>query len=356
LSSPARAATTKRRTLRSASSVVAIFALFAAGPVLTGSAAVAADEPAPSGSIGLRLVDAPVNAGKDPRAQIYIVDHLAPGTTIRRRIEITNTTASAVKVALYSSAATIRNGSFLGAAGDTPNDLSTWTSIDTGSINVPARGDAMATVTLKVPRDAAPGEQYGVVWAEASSTSAADGGVTQVSRVGIRIYLSVGPGGPPAANFRIDSLTARRSPDGLPMVVATVHNTGGRALDMYGTLKLSDGPGGLSAGPFPVRLGTTLAVGDTEPVTIALDKQLPDGPWEARISLKSGLLERHVQASITFADVQASPSNIWLYAALAALIALLLALIARLVSTRRRRLRPTRTQGTHRARETTAIR
>jgi hypothetical protein len=71
-----------------------------------------------------------------------------------------------------------------------------------------------------------------VVWAEARSTPSAGGGITQVSRVGIRVYLSVGPGGPPAADFTIDSLTARRSPDGRPVVLASVHNTGGRALDM----------------------------------------------------------------------------------------------------------------------------
>ena len=47
------------------------------------------------------------------------------------------------------------------------------------------------------------------------------------------------------------------------MVLATVHNTGGRALDMNGTLQLPAGPGGLSAGPFPANLGVTLAIGDT---------------------------------------------------------------------------------------------
>ena len=164
-----------------------------------------------------------------------------------------------------------------------------------------------ATVTITVPRDAAPGEQYGVVWAEARSAPIAGGGVTQVSRVGIRLYLSVGPGGPPAADFTIDSLTAKRSPDGRPTVLASVHNTGGRALDMNGTLRLSAGPGGLSAGPFPATLGTTLAIGDTEPVTIALDKRLPAGPWDARITLRSGLLERSARATITFPDTGASP-------------------------------------------------
>jgi hypothetical protein len=48
-------------------------------------------------------------------------------------------------------------------------------------------------------------------------------------------------------------------------------------------------PGGLSAGPFPADLGTTLAIGAAEPITITLDRQLPDGPWDALVTLRSGL-------------------------------------------------------------------
>jgi hypothetical protein len=132
--------------------------------------------------------------------------------------------------------------------------------------------------------------------------------VTEVNRVGIRLYVSVGPGGAPAANFTIESLTAQRSAQGQPLVVATVHNTGGRALDLSGSLGLSAGPGGLSAGPFPATLGVTLAIGDTEPVTIALDERLPAGPWRARVTLHSGLLERTGQATITFPDAGSSPA------------------------------------------------
>ena len=145
-----------------------------------------------------------------------------------------------------------------------------------------------------------------MVWAEVRSAPISGSGVTQVSRVGIRLYVSIGPGGPPAANFTIDSLTAERSPTGQPTIVATVHNTGGRALDMNGTLQLSAGPGGLSAGPFPATLGTTLAIDDTEPVTIPLDKRIPAGPWNARVTLRSGLIEHSVQATVTFPNAGAS--------------------------------------------------
>ena len=51
-------------------------------------------------------------------------------------------------------------------------------------------------------------------------TDSRTGGVTQVNRVGIRLYLSVGPGGPPAANFRIDALAASRQANGQPALFA----------------------------------------------------------------------------------------------------------------------------------------
>ncbi|MDQ1747868.1 MAG: hypothetical protein QOD07_2131 [Frankiaceae bacterium] len=253
-----------------------------------------------AGSIGIRLLDAPLAGRADPRARIYIVDHLPPGTVIRRHVQISNTTSTTAHVSVYSAAATISNGTFLGAAGRTANDLSTWTSVSPGSLDLPASRSATATVTVAVPSDAAPGERYGVVWAQVQSTRDASSGVTDVSRVGVRLYLSVGPGGAPASNFSIDSLAAERNASGQPVVVASVRNTGGRALDMSGYLRLAGGPGALSAGPFPANLGVTLGIDTTEPVAVVLDRQLPAGPWTAHITLHSGLVTRSASATITF--------------------------------------------------------
>ena len=333
------------RPIRFVLVAVALIAVVAA----PANASTSTPSPAPKapdvGGIGLRLVEAPAAAYDDPRARVYIVDHLASGTVIHRRIEVSNTTDSTAHVLLYPASATIARGSFLGAAGHIPNDLSTWTSVQPGACDVPAGGHVAATVTITVPPDATPGEQYGVVWAEVDSAPIAGGGVTQVSRVGIRLYLSVGPGGPPAADFTIPSLIAQRSPDGRPMVLATVHNTGGRALDMNGNLELLAGPGGLRAGPFPAILGTTLGIGDTEFVRIVLDKRLPAGPWDARITLRSGLVERSARSTITFPAAGAGPSVItsptrpgWLYVAVTGLLVfLLLAITALLVVLRRHR-------------------
>lgn len=336
-----RAAFTKWRKDRGAASpslitgsMLAAFIIFSVAGPSTGVASAAISSPAPvppGGSIGLRLVDVPKTEANDPRARIYIVDHVAPGSAIERRIEVSNSTSSDLHVVLYPAAAVIADGRFLGSAGHTPNDLSTWTSVRPAEADIPAGTDVLATVTIFVPEGTTSGERYGAVWAQVSSTPAAGGGVTQISRVGVRVYLSVGFGGPPASDFTINSMTAERSSAGQPIVLATVHNTGGAALDMSGRLQLSGGPGGISAGPFPATLGTTLGIGDTEPVTIPLDRQLPSGPWDARITLESGLLQRSAEAMISFPEVGASLPVItrpispgWTYPVLIALSAILL--------------------------------
>ena len=106
---------------------VTLTAAVVAAPAGAATAAPGATDP---GAIGVRLVDVPKAALDDPRARLYIVDHLAPGTTIKRRIEVTNTTAkTATLPCAHPAAATITGNAFLGAAGHTKNDLSTWTSV-----------------------------------------------------------------------------------------------------------------------------------------------------------------------------------------------------------------------------------
>jgi CheY-like chemotaxis protein len=110
---------------------------------------------------------------------------------------------------------------------------------------------------------------------------------------------------------------------------------------MNGSLELRNGPGGLSAGPFPASLGTTLPIGATEPVAIALDRALPDGPWDARITLRSGLLEESATANLIFPapassvtvtptpDGSASPKGLVALVAGGAIIALVLVVVRR---------------------------
>lgn len=251
--------------------------------------------------VGIRLLEAPSDRKDDPRARSYIIDHLAPGTTITRKIEVSNGTSAPVSIDIYAGGAELTDGEFRPFPQSETSELQNWTKVDVSKLELAPGQKAPATVTIAVPDDASPGERYGTVWAALSSQPGA-GGITQVNRVGVRIYLSIGPGGEPASDFSVTSLTAKRNEDGTPVVKAEVRNTGGRALDLGGELKLTDGPGGLSGGPFAAELGTTLGVDKVAPVTILLDKELPDGPWQAELTLKSGILERSASAEITFPE------------------------------------------------------
>jgi hypothetical protein len=252
------------------------------------------------GSIGIRLVDVPEDSRDDPQARVFIVERVAPGTSIRRRVEVINTTRSTVNIAVYSAAASLRRGRFGLAPGRTRNELSSWTRVSQGVLRLAPGTKTFETVTINVPKHASPGKRYAVIWAQASARAPAAGGVTLVNRVGVRMYVTVGKGGAPPANFAVSRLTAKRSANGVPLVVARVHNSGGRALQISGNLTLSQGLGGVRAGPFSVQLGTVLAAGDSEAVTVRLDKRLARGPWRAHMRLRSGLIQRVAVATITF--------------------------------------------------------
>jgi len=250
-----------------------------------------------AGSVSIRLLDAPSNRENDPRARIYIVDHLHQGDRIVRHVEVGNGTDQPVTMELYAASATVKDGQFTFGDGRAKNELSTWTTVAPGTVQVPPHGTATTVVTVTIPKDAVDGERYAVVWAQ---PPASGGNVPVVNRVGIRMYVSVGEGAEPVTDFRIDSLVASRDSQGRPVVSALVTNTGGRAIDLSGSLDLTNGPGSLGAGPFPMQLGTTLAPKEHAPATVHLDKSLPDGPWKATVTVVSGEVTHKAQATIRF--------------------------------------------------------
>ena len=200
-------------------------------------------------------------------------------------------------------------GEFRFGAGRAANELTHWTGVSRPMVRVAPRAKLLVTLRIAVPATARAGERYGVVWAEVTAARTPRAGVTAVNRVGIRMYLSVGEGGEPASDFTIRSIEARRDAQGSPSVVAMVSNTGERALDLSGSLSLRNGPGGLSAGPFPADLGTTLGIGETEPVRIPVDRAVPAGTWSVRIDLRSGTVVRTATARVTFPRSTTSSSG-----------------------------------------------
>jgi len=291
----------------------------------------------------------PASRQNDPRALAYVIDHVSGGTTFTRTLEVRNSTERPERISIYPAAADIVDGSFVVGDGRAENDLTTWVTVEPEAAQLAPGAATLVEVTFAVPADAPDGEHYGAIMAEVAPAGRS-GGVAIGRRVGIRVYLSVGDGAEPASDFDIRSLAAGRQADRRPVVAAEVVNTGRRALDMRGELELREGPGGTSAGPFDVVVGTTLAAGDTAPVRVVLDEDLPAGPWTARITLRSGRLERQAEAVITFPDdagAFADPVEAddverrrRIFGPIAAaLIALLLAALALYARERRRRRR-----------------
>ena len=298
-----------------------------------------ADDSTPSEGISLQLVDIPEAAQSDPRAQSYIVDNLPPGTTIERRVEVKNGTSAPQSIDVYASAAEVKDGTFTALSRETQNELTGWISTETPAVELAAGESAEVMVRLAVPSDAAEAEQYAVLWAEVRSAPSPDTQVITASRVGIRVYLSVGPGNGPPAAFTIGMLQPGRSTDGAPRVTADVTNTGGRALDVQGELALTNGPGGLSAGSVSVDGTVTIRPGETAPVSVTLTPELPAGQWHARLDLKSGLVTAQAEADLTFSDTAAAgePDGDYRAVAIAAVVLVLLLGGAAALLVRRRR-------------------
>ncbi|WP_239095853.1 hypothetical protein [Micromonospora lutea] len=238
-----------------------------------------------------------MNRRDDSRAHKYIVDHVKPGTTIKRRIVVENSSPVQRKVALYAAAAAVAEQGFVIAPDRTENELSSWIRVEPGEEALAAGEEVEALVTIRVPRDAEAGERYAVVWGEISGTDGQQ--IQNVGRAGIRVYLSVGPGGEPPSGFEIGPLTGLREPDGTPVVTTEVRNTGQRALDLAGELRLTDGPGGLSADPVRVE-AATLPLGGSTTVRVVLDHRLPDGTWTAKLDLASGWTRRSASGTVSF--------------------------------------------------------
>ncbi|HEX7167596.1 MAG TPA: hypothetical protein VF230_11505 [Acidimicrobiales bacterium] len=263
------------------------------------SAQGSAQESAQGTGLGIRLLEAPAAKADDPRARSYIVDHVTPGQSISRKIEVSNDTGRTGRVSLYAGPATVDDGSFTYGEPGSTSDLTTWVSVVPTALDLADGAAGTANVTIDVPASARPGERYGVVWAEIPGIAPPGGGVTLNSRVGIRIYLSVGQGAEPETDFELTSFRPVRAGDGSPAIEIDVCNRGGRAVDLTGSVRFYEGPGGTSAGPFATPTTTTLAPGACGVVVVPLDPELPLGPWRASATLRSGLREETAQATIT---------------------------------------------------------
>jgi hypothetical protein len=276
--------------------------LFAVAVVLAAGISVpAAVAAAPAGGVGIRLLSVPGPASSNPLARSAIVATLAPGATLSRRVEIGNSTSQPVNVAVYAAAAFLREGVFATAAGQSRNAAAAWITLSQPTLELQPGEKRFVAVTVRVPADATAGEHYAALWAQLAATTS--NGIKLVNRVGVRLYLTVGPGGTAPANFRVGALHSGRSAAGVPFVSATVANDGTRTLLITAELSLTDGPGGIR-GPLPVKIVQSLSPRATVQVRVPLARRLPAGPWRALLRVQSGVLVRTAAATLNFPAVR----------------------------------------------------
>jgi hypothetical protein len=298
------------------------------------------------GTVGIRLVPLSGSSSSNPLASSYIVARLAPGARLTRTVEIDNATNKVAHVAVYVAAANIIHGKFIFSSGHRANSLTGWTSVSDHELALTPHSQAFDVVRVRVPISAPSGAQFAVVWASVSASPRSGVGITLVSRVVVRMYVTVGPGGSAPPSFTMTSLAAARSTSGDALVVSEIHNTGAITLDLTGVLLLTHGPGGLSAGPFAATMGSLLSPASSEPLTVQLSPNFPRGPWHATLRVSSGTFTRSRSATLNFPSRYATSSAtsrggvaLWLVAG--ALLLLALAVVALVFSrTLPRRRRP----------------
>ena len=327
-----------RDALRALLSVLISAVLAVSMPSVVFADPTATPSESPSGTIGIRLVDAPVKLKNDPRARTYIIDNLNPGTTIKRRVQVTNRTDRVQTITMYAGPATIVDNAFTPGDPGTKNLLSSWTTVDKPTLKLRPRQSTKVMATIAVPRNAPEMEQYGVVWASTSPQNAQPGAVRLASRVGVRMYISTGPGNGPPSDFTIDGLAGGRDSGKNATVTAHVKNDGGRAVDITGTLNLSDGPGGLAAKPVSAT-GITIAPGETADVVFVVpdSSSLPNGPWNAKVVLESGVNTHESTQTLSFDGTEQSTSGSRRPAILGTIVIVVVALGALVWWLRRRR-------------------
>ncbi|MFK3983243.1 hypothetical protein ACI2K4_23045 [Micromonospora sp. NPDC050397] len=116
---------------------------------------------------------------------------------------------------------------------------------EVSTLDLEPESKKLVRVTITVPETASAGERYAAVWAQVTPPPSADSNVGQIRRVGVRVYLDIGPGGEPVTDFRVDGLAM-----------------------------------GPPSGNWPVQ-------------------PLPDGRWDAELVLVSGTVEGTVRARLT---------------------------------------------------------
>lgn len=276
-------------------SIVAAVALIVGTTTTAGSTqATTGAEPGAAGTITFGMAEPTSEAPHaDPRARYQIVDHIEPGETLERRLRLTNGTDEAIPAELYVGAARLVDGTFTFATRDRTNDLTRWTTVRPTARRLNPSSHTEVTVRIAVPGGASDGERYGMVWAEVPA-----GAGTTTTRLGLRMYVHVGPGDAPRTDIALDRVRPHRSVDGTARLDVTLRNAGSRAAELAGTVTAGRGEG--EPADVVGRFASALAPGASTTVPVALDDSVRSGSRRVEIEIAANGVRRRAHATVSF--------------------------------------------------------
>lgn len=238
---------------------------------------------------------------EESRRRHAFVDHVRPGTYIHRTVVVRNTSNRRLRVRLHPGAATVHDGRFQPQEGT--NELTGWITLNHPQVDLDAQRETTVMATVRVPRDVSTGERYAVLWAQADPAASGPQTPSPTQPVGSRIYLDVGPGADPRFQMSIGKVGVTRGAGGIPRLSTSVRNTGHRAVDLTGSVRVAGGKGGAGGGVFAVPAGTTLAPGESTSFTVPLARAVLHGSWRATVTVESGTTRATAEAPFTLPEL-----------------------------------------------------
>jgi hypothetical protein len=235
-----------------------------------------------------------------------------PGSVVLRQLVVINPTDEAQDVRFTAlDAVTTEDGVFTLASDSAPRTgVGRWTSVPDGVLRVPAGGNRLAVIRIRVPRDARPGDHSGGVVARVSrprTVTQGSIGVTIVERVGVRIHVRVpGPRDTGLAVERIALSTERggtvREALGMPTAVRVrfVARNSGNVLqdEVTGVVRVMKGD--TRVGEVHHRVGALLPGESRVLQDVVALPGLPQGDYRVEVDL-TGLSEARASAAFAVA-------------------------------------------------------
>ena len=232
-----------------------------AAPSSVAGAAAGSSQPSSSppagGSISFSV--SPASATAPDHRSTFDYSNVKPGSTISDHVAVLNRSNQSVAFTIYATDATGTTSSdvlTLLPPDKAPTEVGAWARFAHGvaqlSVIIPADRGVIEPFTLRVPRDANPGDHIGALMASVTvrRNTSTGTGINETSRIGVPILLRVV--GALHAGLRVESVTVSYAGsfnplnDGRATVTYAVQNTGNVLLSGSEAVSVS-GPFGAAA-------------------------------------------------------------------------------------------------------------